>query len=65
MQLEYSGDATVFVPSKSQPTSLTESRISASAIGDRGLMIHLKGTGYLLRESKVISETSLDFHLDN
>ena len=53
----------IFVPSKQlpmchgnwqspQPSSLTESRISASATGVRGLMIHLKGTGYLLRESR-------------
>ena len=33
----------------SQP--LTESRISASASGDRGLIIHLKGTGCLLSKS--------------
>ena len=32
----------------SQPSSLTlEPRISDSAAGIRGLMIHLKGTGYL------------------
>ena len=32
------------------PSSLTASRISASAAGVRGLMIHLKGTGYLLSQ---------------
>ena len=29
-------------------SSLTDSRIRASAVGDRGLIIHLKGTGYPL-----------------
>ena len=33
-------------------SSLTESRISASATGVRGLMAHLKGTGYLLSKSQ-------------
>ena len=36
-----------------KPCLLTESRISASATGIRGLITHLKGTGYLL--SQVIS----------
>ena len=35
---------------QSSQTSLTELRISASAAGVRGLMIHLKGTGYLSSE---------------
>ena len=35
----------------SQPSSLTESRISASAAGDRGLIMHLKGAGCLLNQS--------------
>ena len=34
-----------------QTSSLTESRISASAAGVRGLIVHLKGTGYLLSQS--------------
>ena len=34
-----------------QPSSLTESRISASAAGVRGLIIHLKGMGYLSSQS--------------
>ena len=32
----------------SQLSTLAESKISASAAGDRGLMLHSKGTGYLL-----------------
>ena len=35
-----------------QPSSLTDSRISASAARVRGVIIHLKGTGCLF-ESKV------------
>ena len=31
------------------PSLLTESRMSASAVGVRGVIIHLKGTGCLLR----------------
>ena len=34
-----------------QLSSLTESRISASAAGVRGIIIHLNGTGYLLSQS--------------
>ena len=35
-----------------QPSSLTEPRISASATGVRGFMIHLKGAGYLSTDSR-------------
>ena len=43
--------------SNPQPSSLTEieSRISASATGVRGLIIHLKGTGYLLIQNDFVS----------
>ena len=37
--------------SQSLQSLLTESRTSASAVGVRGVMIHLKGTGCLLRKS--------------
>ena len=37
-------------PRNHQPTSLTESRISFSAAGVRGLTIHLKATGCLLKQ---------------
>ena len=37
----------------SQPTSLADSRIRASAAGVRGLMIHLKGVGCLFSYSDV------------
>ena len=42
-------------PQSSQPSSLTEPRISASAAGVRGFMIHLKGTGYLLSKKNYLN----------
>jgi hypothetical protein len=40
-----------------------QSRISASATGVRGLMIHLKGTGYLLRQKKKDFRRSIFYSL--
>ena len=67
MKLEYT---TVFLPMYCQyavatSSAVFDSRISASAAGVRGLMIHLKGTGYLVKGFHVISELVCTFYLYN
>ena len=57
MQVNDNRDIDGAVVSKS--LLLTDSRTSASAVGDRGVMIHLKGTGCLLRRSDFSSRLLL------
>jgi hypothetical protein len=76
MQLKYAINAKVFVPKYCQCSMAnisavfinTRHGISASAAGVRGLMIHLKETGYLLEWAemprKVLSESQARTMLD-